>query len=119
MGLKLSSWAVTGETIKFVTRSKGINKSVSQWGIDNTWASWNNTQESIKNAGSTHTLEQFSNLIETARRDRKRFFCPELHSIAEATVGAAADVEFMSYWGTDLRCSGQFYAGLSGKSAGV
>jgi len=46
-----SLWAVTSKTIKFDTRLKGEKKSVREWGIDATWASWHNTQESVRNAG--------------------------------------------------------------------
>ncbi len=50
-GMAVSARAETTKTIKFNTRDPGRDKSISEWGIDATWASWNNTQESVKNAG--------------------------------------------------------------------
>jgi len=51
MGTAVSTWAVSSKTIKFDTRSKGENKAVHEWGIDATWASQQNTEESVRNAG--------------------------------------------------------------------
>ena len=44
-------WAFSAITVRFNTRDTGKSKSIENWGIDATWASWNNTQESVKNAG--------------------------------------------------------------------
>ncbi len=46
-----STFAETTKTIKFDTSQKGESKPIREWGIDATWASWNNTQESVRNAG--------------------------------------------------------------------
>ncbi len=50
-GAVLSSGAETVKTLKFNTRDPGKKKAIQEWGIDSTWVSWNNTQESVKNAG--------------------------------------------------------------------
>lgn len=51
VGAAFSASAETIKTIKFDTRDSGESKSITEWGIDNTWASWHNTRESIDNAG--------------------------------------------------------------------
>lgn len=50
-GLAASTWDASAKTVKFNTRDAGKSKPITNWGIDATWASWNNTQESVKNAG--------------------------------------------------------------------
>ena len=47
----VSAQAETVKTIKFCAKDKGEQTPIRGWGIDNTWVSWNNTQESIRNAG--------------------------------------------------------------------
>ena len=44
--------ANAAELVKFNTRDTGTTKAIKNWGIDATWASWENTQESFKNAGA-------------------------------------------------------------------
>lgn len=48
--LAVSAQAETTKTIKFGVKDKGEQTPIRGWGIDNTWVSWNNTQESIRNA---------------------------------------------------------------------
>jgi len=50
-GTAVSGLAATSKTIRFDTSQQGESKPVHEWGIDATWASWNNTQESVRNAG--------------------------------------------------------------------
>lgn len=66
-------------------------------------ASWYDEIDRNIDAGSTHTLygsmEEFIDFIDEVKDDRKKFFCPESHSIAEAMVGADAGVEYLAWWG--------------------
>jgi len=50
-GAAVSALAGTTKTIKFDTRAAAESKPIAEWGIDATWASWHNTQESVRNAG--------------------------------------------------------------------
>lgn len=47
----VSTWAETVKTIRFNTSDPGKKKAIQEWGIDATWASRKNTQESVQNAG--------------------------------------------------------------------
>ncbi len=65
--------------------------------------SWYDEIHRNTDAGSTHTLygsmDEFIDFIDDVKDDRKKAFCPELHSIVEAMAGADAGVDYMSWWG--------------------
>jgi len=80
----LSTWAVTSRTIKFDTSQKGESKAVHEWGIDATWASWNNTQESVRNAGDEIDFVRVGFYMHEEYNDRGRLSRDQKNKLDEA-----------------------------------
>lgn len=83
------------------------------------WAeSWYDDIRRNIDAGSTHTLygtmEQFLDFAKEVKRDRKKFFCPESHSIAEVMAGAEAGVDYAAWWGPINVARGHFMRACQG-----
>ena len=90
------------ELLKRLGKWKVLRVGPSVMNCDGAGA-WYDAVDRNLDAGSTHTLygsmKQFINFMEDVKRDRKKAFCPELHSIAEAMAGADVGVDYMSWWG--------------------
>lgn len=83
------------------------------------WAkSWYDKSGRNIDAGSTHalygTMKQFTDFVKAVKSDRKKFFCPESHSIAEAMVAADAGVDSVAWWAAIDPARGNFMRACQG-----
>lgn len=105
-----------------------LNKKLAAWKVirvgpstmSTRWAKpWYDAASGNLDAGSTHTLYgtmgEFVDFAKHVRDGRRRFFCPESHSIAEAMVGAEAGVEFVAWWAAVHEARGAFMRACQGK----
>lgn len=81
--------------------------------------SWYKEIDDNIDAGSTHTLygsmDQFVDFIEEVKDGRKKFFCPESHSIVEAMAAADAGADYLAWWGPIDEARGNFMRACQGK----
>lgn len=105
-----------------------LNKRLESWKVirvgpstmNSRWAkSWYEAARDNLDAGSTHTLygtmRQFVEFGKHVRDGRRKFFCPESHSIAEAMAGAEAGVEFVAWWAAINPARGNFMRACQGR----
>lgn len=83
------------------------------------WAkSWYEKSERNLDAGSTHTLygtmEEFKDFVNEVKRGRRKFMCPEAHSIAEAMAAAEMGVDSVAWWAAINPARGSFMRACQG-----
>ena len=70
--------------------------------------------EALREIEQNGTMEQFIDFADELKGDRKKFFCPESHSIAETMVAADVGAGYLAWWGPINEARGNFMRACQG-----